>query len=389
MVNMERHARHLLLPEVGVEGQQRLASASVLIVGAGGLGSPVALYLAAAGVGRIGLIDDDVVDISNLQRQIIHTTADVGRRKVDSAQETLLALDPAVNLEVHPFRLTPHNAMEVLSNGWDVVVDGTDNLPTRYLIDDACHLLNIPWVYGSIYRFEGQVSLFGHQDGPVYRDLFPHPPPPDAVLSCEEAGVLGVLPGLVGTLQATEAIKLVLGHDVSLSGVLLVIDTMTMDFQKLKFGIDPDRVGIVDLSLVRSMLDDPEWCRPPSPSSSPQTSSPTVIDRPPMVQSVSMQELLARRTNGWAPFVLDVRSNEEHQAARVNSCGFHVPHTDVAEALDRLPKEGDILVHCRSGMRSQMAILTLVQCGVPAERLYNLSDGIMGWASLKPDEIIQ
>ena len=389
MVNIDRHARHVLLPEVGMEGQQRLAASSVLIVGAGGLGSPVALYLAAAGVGRIGIVDDDTVELSNLQRQLLHSTADVGRRKVDSAQDTLHALDPSVNVEAYPIRLSPANAMEVLGQGWDVVVDGTDNLPTRYLIDDACSLLEIPWVYGSIYRFEGQLSVFGYQGGPVYRDLFPEAPPADSVPTCEEAGVLGVLPGLVGTLQATEVIKLILNHPVSLSGVLLVIDTMTMEFQKLRFERDPHRIKISDLSLVKGLLDDPDWCSTPAPPSSPQKSNSLADDPPPMMQSISMADVISRREGGWTPFILDVRSHEEHQAARVASCGHHVPHTDVADALGRLPTEGDILVHCRSGMRSQMAIMMLIQSGVAAERLYNLSDGIMGWASLKPDEIVQ
>lgn len=389
MVNMERHARHLLLPEVGVEGQQRLTNSSVLIVGAGGLGSPVALYLAAAGVGRIGLVDDDLVEISNLQRQVLHTTSDVGRRKVDSAKDTLHALDPNLELEVHAARLTPQNAMDLLSRGWDVVIDGTDNLPTRYLIDDACFLLNIPWVYGSIYRFEGQVSVFGHDNGPVYRDLFPEAPPSQAVPSCAEAGVLGVLPGLVGTLQATEAIKLLLGHPPSLCGTLLVIDTMTMNFQKLRFEEDPERIQITDLSHARAMLDDPDWCASPSAPFSPQKPNPSVAGRTSMMQSVSAAEFLQRRNDGWVPFVLDVRSEEEHRAARVASCDHHVPHPEVGNALAMLPKEGDILVHCRSGMRSQIAIMTLIQCGVAPERLFNLSDGIMGWASLKPDEILQ
>ncbi|DAC19992.1 MAG TPA: HesA/MoeB/ThiF family protein, partial [Candidatus Poseidoniales archaeon] len=227
MVDVARHARHITLPNVGVEGQQRLGESSVLIVGAGGLGSPASLYLAAAGVGRLGLIDNDAVDVSNLQRQILHATEDVGRPKVESAKETLGALDPNVNVEVFNERLHPGNVLERFQ-GWDLIIDGTDNLPTRYLIDDACSLLGLPWMYGSVFRFEGQVSLFNHNGGPCYRDLFPEPPPPEAVPTCSEAGVFGVLPGIIGLLQATEAIKLLLGMPTSLSGVLLLYDAQSM-----------------------------------------------------------------------------------------------------------------------------------------------------------------
>ncbi len=215
MVDMERHARHLVLPNVGYEGQKKLAAARVLVIGAGGLGSPVLLYLAAAGIGTIGIVDDDVVDVSNLQRQIIHRTEDVGSKKVDSAKARLLALDPNIEVELYPHRLNPENALDVLQ-GWDVVVDGTDNIPTRYLIDDACHLLSIPWIYGSIHRFEGQVSVFSTEQSRCYRDLFPEAPPAGALQNCADAGVFGVLPGVVGGIQATEVIKLLLGLETQL-----------------------------------------------------------------------------------------------------------------------------------------------------------------------------
>ena len=259
MVDVARHARHLSLPDVGMEGQRRLNQASVLIVGAGGLGSPAALYLAAAGVGRLGLIDNDAVELSNLQRQIIHSTADVGTAKVESAKATLHDLDPNIVVEVFHERLNPTNALERFE-GWDLIIDGTDNLPTRYLVDDACSLLGLPWVYGSVFRFEGQVSLFNFQNGPCYRDLFPVPPPADAVPSCAEAGVLGVLPGMIGVLQATEAIKVLLGMTPSLSGTLLLYDATTMTFDKLRFEADPSRPAITGLEQAATMLSDEGWC---------------------------------------------------------------------------------------------------------------------------------
>lgn len=388
MVNVERHARHLLLPEVGIEGQRRIQQASVLIIGAGGLGSPVAMYLAAAGVGRIGLVDDDKVDLSNLQRQLLHGTKDVGRPKVDSAEASLLDIDPDLCIELHRMRLSPENALSLMGDGWDIVVDGTDNLPTRYLIDDACALLGLPWVYGSVFRFEGQVTVFGHEGGPRYRDLYPVAPPPGAVQGCNEAGVLGVLPGMVGTLQATEVLKTIIGLGPSLSGRLLVIDAMDMAFRHLKFEADPSRPVVSDLSAVTAMVNDPAWCIPRLSDQTAQESNTAGATRGTMMQSVDMTEYLARRTDGWAPFILDVRSNEEFAASHVASCGLQVPHTDVLSELANLPAEGDIVVHCRSGMRSQMAIIALIQAGVDATRLYNLDGGIQAWSMAKPDEII-
>ena len=388
MVNVERHARHLLLPEVGIEGQRRIEQANVLIIGAGGLGSPVAMYLAAAGVGRIGLVDDDNVDLSNLQRQLLHGTKDVGQPKVASAEASLLDIDPDLRIELHRMRLSPENALSLMGGGWDIVVDGTDNLPTRYLIDDACALLGLPWVYGSVFRFEGQVTVFGHDGGPRYRDLYPIAPPPGAVQGCNEAGVLGVLPGLVGTLQATEVLKTIIGLGPSLSGRLLVIDAMDMAFRHLKFEADPSRPVITDLRAAAAMVNDPAWCIPRLLDQKAQQSNTAGATGVTMMQSVDMTEFLARRTNGWAPFILDVRSNDEFAAAHVASCGLHVPHTDVLSELANLPAEGDIVVLCRSGMRSQMAIMALVQAGVDAARLFNLDGGIQAWLMAKPDEII-
>ena len=389
MVNVDRHARHLLLPEVGIDGQRRIHQASVLIIGAGGLGSPVAMYLAAAGVGRIGLVDDDKVDLSNLQRQLLHGTEDVGRPKVASAQETLLGIDPDVRVEIHHTRLSPDNALALMDAGWDIVVDGTDNLPTRYLIDDACALLGVPWVYGSVFRFEGQVTVFGHNGGPRYRDLFPVAPPPGAVQGCNEAGVLGVLPGLVGTLQATEVLKTIVGLGPSLSGRLLVIDAMDMAFRHLRFEADPQRPEVTDLRAAAAMMNDPAWCLPRLSDQTAEQSNMAGAAAGTMMQSVDMAQLLERRNSGWNPFILDVRSDEEHAAGHVASCGLQVPHTDVVAELANLPTDGDIVVHCRSGMRSQMAIMMLIQAGVDANRLYNLDGGINAWSAAKPDEIIQ
>ena len=388
MVNFERHARHVSLPHVGIEGQQRLADASVLIIGAGGLGSPVALYLAAAGVGRIGLIDNDRVDISNLQRQILHSTADVGSLKVESAKASLEAIDPNLRIEIFPTRLSPENAIDLLGKGWDVVVDGTDNLPTRYLIDDACSILNLTWVYGSIFRFEGQVSVFGYQDGPVYRDLFPEAPPAEAVPSCAEAGVFGILPGMVGTLQATEAIKIILGIPPSLNGKLLVYDALEMTFTPLTFEADLDREPVRDLRRVAQMLSEEQWCQSPIDHDMPQEQISSSGSPTSMFNHISMTEFLQRRESGWTPFILDVRSDGEYQQAHVASCDLQVPHTAVLSVTEQLPKDSDIVIHCKSGMRSQLAANELIKAGWDAKNLYNLDGGILAWNNAAPDEIV-
>ena len=388
MVNLERHARHLSLPNVGLEGQQRLTDASVLIIGAGGLGSPVALYLAAAGIGRIGLVDNDRVDVSNLQRQILHSTADIGTLKVDSAKASLEAIDPDLNIEIFPTRLQPENALDILGRGWDVVVDGTDNLPTRYLIDDACSILNLTWVYGSIFRFEGQVSVFGYQNGPLYRDLFPEAPPAEAVPSCAEAGVFGILPGMVGTLQATEAIKILLNLPPSLNGKLLVYDALEMTFTHLSFEADPGREPIRDLKQVTHMLNDEQWCEPTSLSATPQEQISSSDSPSSMFNQLSMTEFLQRRESGWSPFILDVRSDGEYQQVRVASCDLQVPHTAVLSVADQLPKNADIVIHCKSGMRSQLAAIELIKAGWDGKNLYNLEGGIIAWNTAAPDEIV-
>ena len=383
MVDMERHARHLVLPNVGHEGQEKLASARVLVIGAGGLGSPVLLYLAAAGIGTIGIVDDDVVDISNLQRQIIHRTEDVGSKKVDSARARLLALDPNIKVEVYPNRLNPENALSVLK-GWDVVVDGTDNIPTRYLIDDACHLLSIPWVYGSIHRFEGQVSVFSTEQSRCYRDLFPEAPPAGALQNCADAGVFGVLPGVVGSIQATEVIKQILGLETNLVGSLLLYDALEMSTRMLRFEALESRQKIEDLSLVQQLFDDPLYCMP----SNKQIDEGSLDGRN-MMQSIDVASVKAKQSEGWKPFIIDVRSAEELDQIRLNSFDLHAVHDVIGSHSNEVPEEGDIVVICRSGMRSQMAIMFLTQAGIDANRLYNLDGGIMAWSQIAPEDVIR
>ena len=383
MVDMERHARHLVLPNVGLEGQEKLASARVLVIGAGGLGSPVLLYLAAAGIGTIGIVDDDVVEISNLQRQIIHRTEDVGSKKVDSARARLLALDPNIKVEVYPNRLNPGNAISVLK-GWDVVVDGTDNIPTRYLIDDACHLLSMPWVYGSIHRFEGQVSVFSTEQSRCYRDLFPEAPPAGALQNCADAGVFGVLPGVVGSIQATEVIKRILGLETNLVGSLLLYDALEMSTRMLRFEALESRQKIDDLSLVQQLFDDPIYCMP----SNKQIDEGTLDGRN-MMQSIDVASVKAKQSEGWKPFIIDVRSAEELDQIRLNSFDLHAVHDVIASHSNEVPEEGDIVVICRSGMRSQMAIMFLTQAGIDANRLYNLDGGIMAWSQIAPEDVIR
>tara|TARA_B110000444_G_scaffold56726_1_gene52931 strand:- start:17030 stop:18199 length:1170 start_codon:yes stop_codon:yes gene_type:complete len=388
MVDLQRHARHLSLPNVGIEGQRRLVDASILIIGAGGLGSPAALYLAAAGVGHLGLVDDDVVDLSNLQRQILHTSESVGTPKVESAKKRLHALDAGVKVTAFQTRFNPGNAVQLLEMGWDLVIDGTDNIPTRYLIDDACALKGIPWVYGSIFQFEGQVSVFGYQGGPSYRDLFPEPPPPNAVPSCEEAGVFGVLPGVIGLLQATEAIKLLIGLNVALSGRLLIYDATAMTFTQLSFEQDKERAKVIDLSIASAMFADSEWCSLEDSSIQGDIEKQEAYVNKNMFNHISISDALQRRSTGWSPYILDVRSDGEYNEAHAASCDLQVPHDQVSTVLEQIPNDRDILVYCRSGMRSQIAAMSMIQSGYDATRLYNLDGGIIAWKSAAPDEII-
>ncbi len=366
--DLARYSRHLILPEVGMEGQQKLKAARVLCVGTGGLGSPLALYLAAAGIGTLGLVDFDVVDSSNLQRQIIHSTRDIGRKKLDSAEEKLVALNPALKVVKHETMLTSANALEILKD-YDIVADGTDNFPTRYLVNDACVLLGKPNVYGSIFRFEGQASVFATEEGPCYRCLYPEPPPPGLVPSCAEGGVLGILPGLVGVIQATEAIKLILGKGESLVGRLLLVDALNMRFRELKLRKNPECPVCGPHPTVTKLIDYQQFC-----GIQPETKEEKVLKNG--IPQLAVKELKRRIDAGEDVFVLDVREPYEYQIANIG--GKLIPQNDVPQRLAEIDREREIVVQCRSGARSQRIAEFLVQQGYP--KVVNLAGGILAWA---------
>jgi len=366
--DLSRYSRHLILPEVGMEGQQKLKAARVLCVGTGGLGSPLALYLAAAGIGTLGLVDFDVVDASNLQRQIIHSTKDIGRKKLDSAEEKLLALNPALNVVKHDTMLSSANALDILKD-YDIVADGTDNFPTRYLVNDACVLLGKPNVYGSIFRFEGQASVFATKDGPCYRCLYPEPPPPGLVPSCAEGGVLGILPGLVGVIQATEAIKLILGKGESLVGRLLLVDALNMRFRELKLRKNPECPVCGANPTVTKLIDYQQFC-----GIMPETKEEKTLKNG--IPQLSVKELKRRRDAGEDVFVLDVREPYEYQIANIG--GTLIPQNDVPQRLAEIDRNREIVVQCRSGQRSQRIAEFLAQAGY--QKVSNLAGGILAWA---------
>src|SRR6184192_2047397 len=360
-----RYSRHLIMPEVGMEGQQRLKAARVLCIGAGGLGSPLLMYLAAAGVGTLGVVDFDVVDFTNLQRQIIHSTADVGRRKLDSAEETVRGINPFVNVEKFEERLTSANAL-ALFRQFDVIVDGTDNFPTRYLVNDACVLTGKPNVYGSIFRFEGQASVFATKDGPCYRCLYPEPPPPGLVPSCAEGGVLGVLPGMIGIIQATEVIKLILGQGEPLIGRLLLVDALAMKFRELKLRKNPDCPACGTHPTVAKLIDYNEFCGIRGEEKPVETGVP----------EVQVEELKRRLDAGEDIFVLDVREPHEYQICNIN--GYLIPLGDLPKRVHELDSSREIVAHCRSGVRSAKAVNFLRQAGF--KKVHNLAGGILAWA---------
>jgi sulfur-carrier protein adenylyltransferase/sulfurtransferase len=366
--DLARYSRHLILPEVGMEGQRRLKAARVLCVGAGGLGAPLAFYLAAAGVGTLGLVDFDVVDASNLQRQIIHSTKDIGRKKLDSAEEKLLALNPALNVVKHETLLTSANALDILKD-YDIVADGTDNFPTRYLVNDACVLLGKPNVYASIYRFEGQASVFAKENGPCYRCLYPEPPPPGLVPSCAEGGVLGILPGLLGMIQATEAIKLILGKGESLAGRLLLVDALNMKFRELKLRKNPECPVCGEHPTVTKLIDYQQFC-----GIVPETKQEQKVKNG--IPQITVKELKQRMDAGDDVFVLDVREPYEYQIANLGA--KLIPQNDVPKRLDEIDRQREIVVHCRSGQRSQRIAEYLAQQGYP--KVKNLAGGILAWA---------
>jgi adenylyltransferase/sulfurtransferase len=370
--DLSRYSRHLILPEVGMEGQRRLKAARVLCVGTGGLGSPLALYLTAAGIGTLGLVDFDVVDASNLQRQIIHSTKDIGRKKIDSAEEKLSALNPAINIVKHETMLSSANALDILKD-YDIVADGTDNFPTRYLVNDACVLLGKPNVYGSIFRFEGQASVFATEAGPCYRCLYPEPPPPGLVPSCAEGGVLGILPGLVGVIQATEVIKLILGKGDSLVGRLLLVDALNMRFRELKLRKNPECPVCGTNPTVTALIDYEHFCGI-VPETPPATSEGKILKNG--IPQLTVKELKARRDAGEDIFLLDVREPYEVQIAQIG--GKVIPQNDVPQRLAEIPRDREIVVHCRSGVRSQRIAEFLKQSGY--QNVVNLAGGILAWS---------
>jgi molybdopterin/thiamine biosynthesis adenylyltransferase/rhodanese-related sulfurtransferase len=363
---LSRYARHIIIPDVGVEGQKRLKSARVLLIGAGGLGSPLALYLAAAGVGHIGLVDFDVVDVTNLQRQILHGTRDIGRSKIASARERIADVNPFVELTTYETALTSQNALGIIEK-YDLVVDGTDNFPTRYLVNDACVMLGKPNVYGSVFRFEGQASVFSTGDGPCYRCLFPEPPPPGLVPSCAEGGVLGVLPGLIGMIQATEALKLILGIGEPLVSRLLLVDALGAQFRTVKVRKNP-ACPACGTHEIRELIDYDEFCGVKTEDRGPQTE-----DAMPEITPVE----LAERLRAGDVDLIDVREPHEWDIARIPGARL-IPMGEFPEASSELDRDRDIVVHCRSGVRSGKVVRQLQAAGFM--RVWNLAGGILRWS---------
>ena len=363
---ISRYARHLIIPDVGIDGQKRLKAAHVLLVGAGGLGSPLALYLAAAGVGHIGIVDFDVVDVTNLQRQILHGTKDIGRAKVASARERIADINPFVELTTYETALTSQNALGIIEK-YDLVADGTDNFPARYLVNDACVMLGKPNVYGSVFRFEGQASVFSTKDGPCYRCLFPEPPPPGTVPSCAEGGVLGVLPGLIGTIQATEAIKLILGIGEPLVGRLLLVDALGAQFRTVKVRKNP-ACPACGTHEITELIDYDEFCgmKPEAGSRKPEDTMPEITPLE-----------LAERLRAGDIDLIDVREPHEWDIAHIPGARL-IPLGNLPAAVPSLDRTRDIVVQCRSGVRSGRAVRLLQAAGFT--RVRNLAGGILRWS---------
>jgi adenylyltransferase/sulfurtransferase len=359
-----RYSRHLIIPEVGLEGQKRLKAARVLMVGAGGLGSPIGLYLAAAGVGTLGIVEFDVVDETNLQRQLLHGTKDVGRKKLDSARDRIHDVNPHVEVVGHEARLTSENALEIIRN-YDLVVDGTDNFATRYLVNDACVLLGKPNVYGSIFRFEGQATIFCTDEGPCYRCLYPEPPPPGLVPSCAEGGVLGILPGLVGVVQATEAVKLIAGIGESLVGRLLLVDALSMQFRTVKLRRDP-KCPACGTRELKQLVDYEQFC-----------GIRGQVDDTAGVPAITPLELEARRRRHEDFDLIDVREVHEWDICRIEGARL-APLSSFAESLRTLDSARDVVLYCRSGVRSAKALKQLQAAGF--KRVWNLTGGILRWS---------
>ena len=362
-----RYSRHLIMPEVGMEGQLKLKQAKVLLIGAGGLGSPLSLYLAAAGVGKIGMVDFDVVDFTNLQRQIVHSTADVGRPKLDSAGDRLRGINPTIEIVPHETTLSSSNALELFRE-YDIIADGTDNFPTRYLVNDACVLLGKPNVYGSIFRFEGQASVFATQDGPCYRCLYPEPPPPGLVPSCAEGGVLGILPGLVGVIQATEVVKLILGGGNSLIGRLLLVDALDMKFRELKLRKNPECPICGPTRSIHALIDYNQFCgiqpEPPPPPGLREF-------------EISVRELKQKMDRGDRFVLIDVREPHEAEICTIPGSRL-IPKGTVPTRVHELNSADDFVIHCKSGKRSAEIVDFLRQAGF--RKVKNLRGGILAWS---------
>ncbi|NEO51290.1 MAG: molybdopterin-synthase adenylyltransferase MoeB [Moorea sp. SIO4A3] len=364
----ERYSRHLILPEVGLDGQKRLKAASVLCIGSGGLGSPLLLYLAAAGIGNLGLVDFDVVDSSNLQRQVIHGTSWVGKPKIQSAKERILEINPHCQVDLYETLLNSENALEIMAP-YDIIVDGTDNFPTRYLVNDACVLLNKPNVYGSIFRFEGQATVFNYEGGPNYRDLFPEPPPPGMVPSCAEGGVLGILPGIIGVIQATETVKIILGKGDTLSGRLLLYNSLNMTFRELKLRPNPER------PVIEKLIDYQEFCGIPQAK---EEEAKRQMD----IKEMNVQELKELMDSGADDFVLiDVRNPHEYDIAKISGSVL-VPLPDIeqgsgVEKVKELVNGHRLIAHCKKGGRSAKALGILKEAGIEG---INVKGGITAWS---------
>ncbi|BAI91871.1 MULTISPECIES: molybdopterin-synthase adenylyltransferase MoeB [Arthrospira] len=364
----ERYSRHLILPEVGLDGQKRLKAASVLCIGTGGLGSPLLLYLTAAGIGRIGIVDFDIVDNSNLQRQIIHGTSWVGKPKIESAKNRILEINPNCQVELYNIRLSSENALDIIKS-YDVVVDGTDNFPTRYLVNDACVLLNKPNVYGSIFRFEGQATVFNYEGGPNYRDLYPEPPPPGMVPSCAEGGVLGILPGMIGVIQATETIKIILGQGRTLSGRLLLYNSLDMSFRELKLRPNPER------PVIEKLIDYEQFCGIPQAKQQEAEEAGSLAE-------MTVTELKSLIDSGADDFVLiDVRNPNEYEIAKIPGSVL-IPLPDIeqgkgVEQVKEMLNGNRLIAHCKMGGRSAKALGILKEAGIEG---INVKGGITAWS---------
>lgn len=370
---MSRYLRQITLPEIGFEGQRRLGAGSVLVVGAGGLGSPAAIYLAAAGVGRIGLVDFDRVDETNLHRQILYGTADIGRPKLEAARERLHDLNPEVVIETHPARLTSENALKILA-GYDVVLDGTDNFATRYLVNDACVLLGKPNVYGSVFRFDGQASVFATGDAPCYRCLYPEPPPPHLAPSCAEGGVLGVLPGLIGTIQATEAIKILAGAGETLAGRLLLFDALRMTFRTMKL-----RRRCEEHAAITELIDYEEFCSPASATTATDSKTATNTMTSTMTSTdITPLQLSERLANGDDLVLIDVREPFEWSAGHIDGA-THIPMSQIPQRLQEIPRDREVVMICRSGGRSAHVQDHLIRAQ-GYTRVMNLVGGMQRWS---------